>query len=132
MFSISLNEAVRRGVWTCVSSSTLLPAWFSSSSRPLAARTHQRRHSSSKPSSSPKDESIAISTPSAAPSKEAPVKERADHRRVSRRKSKDVAQEARRSKGLDMPSVPSTQNLKSQGGIKLLYRHTYLTANFRR
>lgn len=120
MLSFSLNEAVRRGAWTCGSCSTVprtYQAWFTSSSRSLPVRS--RRYSSSKPSSSPKDESRAISTPSTAPAKEALAKERSDQRRVNRRKSKDVGHESR-GKGKDsslpnMPSVPSTQNLKAQG-----------------
>ena len=119
MLSFSLNEAARRGAWTCGSCSTIprtYQAWFNNSARSLPVRS--RRHSSSKPSSSPKDESRAISTPSTAPAKEALAKERSD-RRVNRRKSKDVGHESRgksKDKSLsNMPSVPSTQNLKSQG-----------------
>lgn len=119
MLSFSLNEAARRGAWTCGSCSTIprtYQAWFNNSARSLPVRS--RRYSSSKPSSSPKDESRAISTPSTAPAKEALAKERSD-RRVNRRKSKDVGHESRgksKDKSLpNMPSVPSTQNLKSQG-----------------
>lgn len=121
MLSFSLNEAARRGAWTCGSCSTVprtYQAWFTSSSRSLPVRS--RRYSSSKPSSSPKDESRAItSAPSSAPAKGALAKERSDQRRVNRRKSKDVGHESRgKSKDSsppNMPSVPSTQNLKAQG-----------------
>lgn len=122
MLSFSLNEAARRGAWTCGSCSTVprtYKAWFNNSARSLPVRS--RRYSSSKPSSSAKDESRAISTPSTAPAKEALAKERSDQRRVNRRKSKDVGHESRgKSKdnfppNPNMPSVPSTQNLKSQG-----------------
>lgn len=122
MLSFSLNEAARRGAWTCGSCSTVprtYQAWFTNSSRSLPVRS--RRYSSSKPSSSPKDESRAITTPSTAPAKEALAKERSDQRRVNRRKSKDVGHESGgRGKSKDsspsnMPSVPSTQNLKAQG-----------------
>lgn len=120
MLSFFLNEVARRGAWTCGSCSTVprtYQAWFTGSSRSLPIRS--RRYSSSKPSSSPKDESRAITTPSTAPAKEALEKERSDQRRVNRRKSKDVGQESR-GKSRDgsppnMPSVPSTQNLKAQG-----------------
>lgn len=120
MLSFSLNEAARRGAWTCGSCSTVprtYQAWFTSSSRSLPVRS--RRYSSSKPSSPPKDESRAITTPSTAPAKEALAKERSDQRRVNRRKSKDVGHESRgKSKDSsppNMPSVPSTQNLNAQG-----------------
>ncbi|MCJ1464417.1 hypothetical protein MMC07_003030 [Pseudocyphellaria aurata] len=125
MLSISLNDAARRGTWTCLSCSTLpwgFQAWISSSSRPLATPTHQRKHSSSKPSSSPKDESSVIATPSEAPAKGAKsaAKERTEQRtssRVSRRKPKDIITGADKGKIealVNMPSVPSTQSLKPQ------------------
>ncbi|MCJ1269338.1 hypothetical protein MMC22_009230 [Lobaria immixta] len=125
MLSVSLNDAARRGAWTCLSCSTLpwgFQAWITSSSRPLAAPAHQRKHSSSKTSSSPKDEASVITTPSEAPAKEveSAAKERTEQgtsTRVGRRKSKDItlgADKGRNQALLNMPSVPSTQSLKPQ------------------
>lgn len=128
MLSFSLNDAARRGTWTCLSCSTLpvgLQTWITSSSRQLAPAAHQRKHSSSKPSSSPKDESSVITTPSEASAKGAKsaVKGRTEHgtsSRASRRKSKDIthgADKGRNEAFLNMPSVPSTQSLKPQGKL---------------
>ena len=125
MLSFYLNDAARRGTWTCLSCSTLpvgLQTWITSSSRQLAP-AHQRKHSSSKPSSSPKDDSSVITTPSEAPAKGAKsaVKGRTEHgtsSRASRRKSKDITHGAAKSRNealLNLPSVPSTQGLKPQG-----------------
>lgn len=78
MFSVSLNDAARRGTWTCLSCSPLpwgFQAWITNSSRPLTAPPHQRKYSSSKPSNSPKDESSAIANPSEAPASEVPASE---------------------------------------------------------
>lgn len=84
------------------------------------AYVHQRKHSSSKTPSPPKDEPRAITTPSDAPSKDAkPVaKESTEKRpstRISKRKSKDGIQDtARKSKNeftFDLPSVPTTNHL---------------------
>ncbi|MCJ1430046.1 hypothetical protein MMC29_007961 [Sticta canariensis] len=91
------------------------------SSRQLAP-AHQRKHSSSKPSSSPKDASSVITTPSETPAKGAKsaVKGRTEHgtsSRASRRKSKDIthgADKGRNEALLNMPSVPSTQSLRPQ------------------
>lgn len=140
MFSVSLNDAARRGTWTCLSCSTLpwgFQAWITNSSRPL---TRQRKHSSSKPSSSPKDESSAIANPSEAPASdvpasdvsasEAPAKEakssakertkQGTSSRVGRRSSKNITpgvDKGRNEALLNLPSVPSTQNLKPQGKL---------------
>ena len=139
MLSHSLNDAARRGAWTCLSCSK---AWIVSPSRPLTARTHQRHHSSSKPSSPPENGSTrAVADPGEAPSKEAATpaaaKERSDQHqtstRVGRRKAKDtIPQEAGRSKNeisLKTPSAPSTQALKPQGRLyrELHYGDTVLT-----
>ncbi|CAF9926997.1 MAG: hypothetical protein ALECFALPRED_003598 [Alectoria fallacina] len=84
------------------------------------AHTHQRKHSSSKTPSPPKDEPRAITNPSDAPSKDAkPVaKEGTEKRpstRISKRKSKDGIQDTTEKSGNELtfilPSVPTTNHL---------------------
>lgn len=131
MLSFSLGEVTRRGVWTCVSCSNLTwtcQALIASSSRPLSAKTHQRNHSSSKTSSSPKDAPRAIDTPSKTPIKKVNpiVKDDAEKRpntRASRRKTRLVpagpTEKNRQEPLLNVPTVPSTQHLHPQGKFRL-------------
>lgn len=127
MLSLSCNEAARRSTWTCLSCSALprtSQALMAITSRPLAVRTHQRKHSSSKTPSSPSDDPRAIATPAEAPTTEAkPIAkvdtEKRSNTRLSRRKSKEITQEAfgRTKPGPqpNLPSVPSTQHLDPAG-----------------
>lgn len=129
MLSLSCNEAARRSTWTCLSCSALprtSQALMAITSRPLAVRTHQRKHSSSKTPSSPSDDPRAITTPAEAPTTEAkPVAkvdtEKRSSTRLSRRKSKEITQEAlgRTKPGPqpNLPSVPSTQHLDPAGEL---------------
>ena len=99
-------------------------------SRPLAVRTHQRKHSSSKTPSSPSDESNPIATPSEAPTTEAKsgLKMGAEKRpsaRLGRRKLKDITQETlgktKTGPQLNLPSVPSTQHLHPTGELDCVF-----------
>ncbi|MCJ1450589.1 hypothetical protein MMC28_000922 [Mycoblastus sanguinarius] len=123
MLSLYSNELARRSTWTCLSCSALSrtsQALISSPAGRSSAGIHQRKHSSSKTSSSPKDEPTAIATPSEAPAKEAKpgIKDGVEKRsgaRVSKRKSKDgipeTAGKINHEMALNLPSVPSTQHL---------------------
>ena len=133
MLSLSRSEAVWRGSWTCLSCSNLsvgsqsrMMALF----RPLIARSHQRKHSSSKPSSPPKNITRAIDTPSKALSDKVnvsakPIAEKPTSTRPSRRKTKDITPltpgKAKDGNLLNLPSVPSTQHLHPQGQSPRLF-----------
>ena len=133
MLSLYSSELFRRSTWTCLSCSTLSRI----SQAPIAgppnrssANAHQRRHSSSKTPSPPKNETRAITTPTDTPTKEnkpveehMPVEEeRIEKRpstRISRRKSKVGTQDTGKSSNemiFNLPSVPKTNHLHA-GGI---------------
>ncbi|KAF6231247.1 hypothetical protein HO173_010579 [Letharia columbiana] len=123
MLSLYSSEFVRRSTWTCLSCSALSrtsQTLIASPPNRLPAHDHQRKHSSSKTPSAPKDETRAITTPSEAPSKDAKaaVKEGTEKRpntRISKRKSKDSIQDtAGKSSNeltFNLPSVPTTNHL---------------------
>lgn len=123
MLSLYSSEFVRRSTWTCLSCSALSrtsQTLIASPPNRLPAHDHQRKHSSSKTPSPPKDETRAITTPSEAPSKDAKaaVKEGIEKRpntRISKRKSKDSIQDtAGKSSNeltFNLPSVPTTNHL---------------------
>lgn len=127
MLSLSRSEAIRLGTWTCLSCSspsTSSQRLIANLSRPLICRSHQRQHSSSKPSSPPKTTARAIDTPSKASAQEPShsakaTPEKRTNTRLSRRKTKDITTLAlRKAKDdalLTIPSVPSTQHLHPQG-----------------
>ena len=93
-----------------------------SSYRALPCRSHQRRHSSSKPSSpsdGPRRLAQQEGAPAAASTRAKVDSEKRSTGRVGRRKAKDVAAEAT-IKGKDealinLPSVPSTHHLHPAG-----------------
>lgn len=130
MLSLYSSEFLRRNTWTCLSClscSTL----FRISQAPVAgppypspANAHQRKHSSSKTPSSPKDESPAMTTPSDTPGKDnkPAVKENVEKRpstRISKRKSKDgipdLAGKSSNELTFNLPSVPKTNHLHAVG-----------------
>jgi len=121
MFSSSLGRVARSAPHPSISPSiTALTstASIAASSRPFSYRTHQRRYSSSKPSSPPD------SSGNTNPQQQAPANassgtradgEKRSATRLSRRKAKEAAAEAT-VKGKDealmnLPSVPSTPHL---------------------
>ena len=127
MLSLYSSEFVRRGTWTCLSCSAL-----SRTSQALIAgppshsptNVHQRKYSSSKTPSSPKDETSAITTTADDPSKDGKpvVKESIEKRpstRISKRKPKDSAQVTAGKNSNEMtfnlPSVPTTNHLHAAG-----------------
>lgn len=125
--SLCSNALARRNPWTCLSCSTIARTFqvlIAGSASRSQARMHQRKHSSSKTPSSPKDDSRAITTPTEAPTKEAKPgpKDSTEKRpgtRISRRKSKDGPQDVtgkpRNELTLSLPSVPSTTHLHPSG-----------------
>lgn len=127
MLSLYSSEFVRRGTWTCLSCTALSrtsQALIAGPSNHSPTHVHQRKHSSSKTPSSPKDETRAITTPSDGPSKDAKsvVKESTEKRpssRISKRKSKDGMQDTagKNSNELtfNLPSVPTTNHLHAAG-----------------
>lgn len=127
MLSLPRVEATWRGTWTCLSCSNICVGSQSrmvTLSYPLIARSHQRRNSSSKPFSPPKNIARAIDTPSKALSTESsastkPTAEKRSSTRPSRRKTKDITPlnpgKAKDGNFLNVPSVPSTQHLHPQG-----------------
>ena len=121
MLSLYSSEFVRRNTWTCLSCSTLSRI---SPPHRLPATVPQRKHSSSKTPSSPKDESRAITTPSDTPSKDSKpaIKANAEKRpsnRISKRKSKDgildMAGKGSNESTFNLPSVPKTNHLLAVG-----------------
>lgn len=127
MLSLYSSEFVRRSTWTCLSCSTLSrtsQTLIAGSPDRSPAHVHQRKHSSSKAPSPPKDDTRAITTPSDAPSKDAePVlKESTEKRpntRISKRKSRDGIQDTAGKSSNEMmfnlPSVPTTNHLHAVG-----------------
>ena len=127
MLSLYTTEFVRRNTWTCLSCSTLSrlsQAPIAGPPHPSAVNAHQRKHSSSKTPSPPKDENPAITAPSDNPSKDSKpaVKEVTEKRpstRISKRKSKDgihdVAGKSSNELIFNLPSVPKTNHLHVVG-----------------
>ena len=117
MLSRYSNELARKSTWTCISCATATrtsQALITGSTKQSPAHVHQRKHSSSKTSSSPKDESRAIATPSEAPSKKPKsaaqeVMEKRPSSGASRRKSNN------NDLSLNLPSVPSTGHVHPLG-----------------
>ena len=117
MLSRYSNELARRSTWTCISCAAATrtsQALIAGSPKRSPAHEHQRKHSSSKTSSSPKDESRAIATPSEAPSKKPKsaaqeIMEKRPSSGVSRRKSNN------NDLSLNLPSVPSTGHVHPLG-----------------
>lgn len=125
MLSLYSSEFVRRSTWICISCSALSKPSQTLIAGPRnrsPAHIHQRKESSSKTPSPPKDEARAITTPSDPPSNDVKpvVKESIEKRlstRVSKRKSKDGIQDraAKSSHELtfNLPSVPPTNHLQA-------------------
>lgn len=115
-----MNEAVRRGAWTCIGCSAI-----SRAPQALIASSpkHQRKHSSSKASSSSKDEPrpIAAASVDKTPT-EPPAVKRTGGRRSPRAASKPSAIKARLEAYPNIPSVPSTSHLhpKSTEALHLI------------
>lgn len=132
MFSSSLSRVIRSGPSHSLSSSITSRV----STNPIAAlpipilcRTHQRRHSSSKPSSPPDGGPRGLDAPAEGPTNKAAPASKQDNEkrpstRLGRRKSKDVATEtvgkAKDDTILNLPSVPSTQHLHPHGTASLV------------
>ena len=127
MLSLYSSEFIRRSTWTCVSCSAISrssQALLTGSPDQSPAHVHQRKHSSSKAPSPPKDESQAITTPSDAANKEAKsvLKENTEKRpgtRITKRKSKDgmqdIAGKGNHEMVFNLPSVPTTNHLHAVG-----------------
>lgn len=124
MLSTSWNEVARRNAWTCLSCSARASTQIliSNTNRPGSSRTHQRRHSSSKTLTPPKNETRTINAPSDAPAEtKAPTTE--SSKRMSnrlRRKGKDTLRDAvhrSHENRVNIPSVPSTQHLHPLGSF---------------
>ncbi|KAL9578743.1 MAG: hypothetical protein Q9203_006983, partial [Teloschistes exilis] len=117
MLPLSMNDALRRGAWTCIACSNIPRrphALIASSAVTNTGSKHQRKHSSSKASSSSKHEARPLTTASGAPSNGTPkslAEKRSSGRRNSRTMSKPSASKARMETYPNVPSVPSTQHL---------------------
>ncbi|KAL8686919.1 MAG: hypothetical protein Q9218_006766 [Villophora microphyllina] len=117
MLPLSINEAFRRGAWTCLACSNIPrcpQALIASAAVKNPGSRHQRKHSSSKASSPPKDEARPLATASAAHANGSPkpmAEKRSSGRRNSRTTSKQSAVKARMEAYPNIPSVPSTQHL---------------------
>ena len=121
------SQVVRKTSWTCLSCSTLTrtsQALIAPSTKQSPARIHQRKNSSSKTPSPPKDDSSALATHTEAPGKEAKPAgkdstEKRPSTRISRRKSKDGLSDPPKKPSnelvLSLPSVPSTTHLHPSG-----------------
>ena len=125
MLTLNWNAAARKCTRSCFSCPTHSPPpqmFKAPPIQPVFMRTHQRKHSSSKPSSPPKDNTVPISNPSAAAATKATSRNDLPKRRstsTSRRKAKEVALpldgDNRDGALWDLPSVPSTQYLTHNG-----------------
>lgn len=129
--SMCASQIVRRSPWTCLSCSTVTKTSQAlingSTILPSPARIHQRKNSSSKASSPPKNEPRAITAPTEAPTqtaKEAKLAvknnvEKSPTTRASKRRVKDATQDAavQASNGMavNVPSVPSTSHVHPAG-----------------
>ena len=130
MLSLYSSEFVRRSTWTCLSCSALSKQSQTLITGPQnrsPAHIHQRKQSSSKAPSSPKDETQAITSPSDPNGKDVKpaVKESIEKRpstRISKRKSKDgihdTAAKSNDELTFTLPSVPPTNHLHA-GGMAL-------------
>lgn len=137
MLSSSLSKVARRSTpnpLLSTISSRSPQVSVAASSRPFAARTHQRRYSSSKTSNPPSDDPRAIAAASEAPAAKdgAPVVEeevgKRPATRLSRRKSKDASietvEKAKTESIFNLPSVPSTHHLHPHGAFRLIRDRT--------
>lgn len=123
MLSRYSNELARKSTWTCISCAAATrtsQALIAGSPKQSPAHVHQRKHSSSKTSSSPKDESRAIAAPSEAHSKKPKsaaqdFMEKRPGSGVSRRKSNN------NDLSLNLPSVPSTGHVHPLGWYCVQY-----------
>lgn len=124
--SLCSTQIARRTPWTCLSCTSLIKTSQALVAGPISgsqARIHQRKHSSSKTSSPPKDEPRAIATPTEAPTKDAkPAGKKSTEKRpstrIGRQKSKEGIQEAANASdemSLSLPSVPATSHLHRSG-----------------
>ncbi|KAL8800671.1 MAG: hypothetical protein Q9200_007174 [Gallowayella weberi] len=119
MLSLTMNEAVRRGAWTCFACSTVSrspQALITTAATKHTSSKHQRNHSSSKASSSSKGEARPLTTASDAPTKDAPTvptaaEKQSSGRRTSKIAPKQTPAKVRRDTYSNVPSVPSTQNV---------------------
>ncbi|KAI4198577.1 MAG: hypothetical protein LQ346_002730 [Caloplaca aetnensis] len=112
-----MNEAVRRGAWTCIGCSTISRA---PQAMMASAPKHQRKHSSSKASSSSKHEPRPITTATVDKATTGPPAiKRTGGRRSPRTASKPSPIKARLEAYPNIPSVPSTSHLhpKSTGAL---------------
>jgi hypothetical protein len=116
MFSSTVRRAASSAPQTSIASSLSSTTPRATVAQALSYRCHQRRFSSSKPSS-PADGSKGIAegqTVPAAPAKARPDREQKSSR-ASRKKAKDVAANStvkgRDESMLHLPSVPSTQHI---------------------
>ena len=125
MLSSSWSEVARRNAWTCMSCSTrATPQILIGNTRPHSPSSkHQRRHSSSKPLSPPKNDPRAISAPSEAPTDQKVSAIESPKRSSTRlrRKNKDTVREPitrHHATRVNLPSVSSTQHLHPLGALK--------------
>lgn len=134
MFQSSLRHAAR----SCPPTRSASP--HPSLSVPIVAsfssRSHQRRHSSSKPPIPPNDGPASfatsvktVGTPRAkdASEKRSSADVRISKRKVAREKA-DVKSESKDDRKMNLPSVPSTQHLDPKGisEMAVLYRLSWL------
>ncbi|KAL8897529.1 MAG: hypothetical protein Q9192_002521 [Flavoplaca navasiana] len=120
MLSLSVNDVLRRGAWTCFACATVSrspQALIVTAAAKHTGSKHQRNHSSSKASSSSKNDPRPLSTASEAPSNERPVgpaHAEKRSRRTSRIAPKSSVAQIRREAYPNIPSVPSTSHLHPQ------------------
>ncbi|KAL8654173.1 MAG: hypothetical protein Q9226_003538 [Calogaya cf. arnoldii] len=119
MLSLSMNDALRRGAWTCIACSRSPQSLIVTAAAKHTGSKHQRNHSSSKASSSPKDVSRPLGTASEAPSNKEPAapppaEKRSTGRRTSRMAPKPSVAKSPQETYPNIPSVPSTQHLHPQ------------------
>ncbi|KAL9036659.1 MAG: hypothetical protein Q9180_004169, partial [Flavoplaca navasiana] len=120
MLSLSVNDVLRKGAWTCFACTTVSrspQALVVTAAAKHTGSKHQRNHSSSKASSSSKNDPRPLSTASEAPSNERsvgppPAEKRS--RRTSRIAPKSSVAQIRREAYPNIPSVPSTSHLHPQ------------------
>ncbi|KAL9038168.1 MAG: hypothetical protein Q9214_005393 [Letrouitia sp. 1 TL-2023] len=114
MLSLSIHEAARKTAWTCIACSALsrTPQGLITS-LPLnrSASKHYRKHSSSKASSSSKDEARPISSASESPNNDQAAVGKRSSSRFGRRSSKDVSKISGKSKNEfhDLPSLAANK-----------------------
>lgn len=134
MFSSSVRRAASSAPQTSIASSLSSAAPRATTAKALSYRCHQRRFSSSKPSS-PADGSKGIAEGQTVPAAPAKVKSDGEQKssRASRRKAKDVAANStvkgRDESMLHLPSVPSTQHIAPMSKSLHLYLLDTLHSN---